>query len=731
MIYHIAQLVTSLIKNNFMLKLKTFAALAAIVLYSCTLKNEEGKSFVQPKIDYPKTKKIDHTDDYFGTKISDPYRWLENDTAEDTKAWVVEENKATNAYLSQIPFRDKLKNRLTEIFNYPKYSSPFRAGEYYFFNKNDGLQNQSVIWYQKGMDGTPEVFLDPNKMSDDGTAAVSLMGFSKDKKMVAYAINQSGSDWQTIYVMDVASKKQMPDEIKWAKFTGATWNGNGFYYCRYDTPVKGKEFSNKNEYHKVYYHKLGDAQDKDELVFEDKSQANRYYGVQMTEDERFLILYISAGTDGVELKYKDLLKGDKNFNQLTRGFDDNHAIIDNVGDKFLMQTDASAPNQRIVLVDPLNNDPKNWKEVVPEKPYLIESAGTGGKKLFVNYLKDVASHVYQYELDGTGEHEIELPGLGTASGFGGNFDDKVIFYTYTSFTYPPTIFKYDIATAKSDVFRKSEVKFNPEDYESKQVFYTSKDGTKVPMFIVHKKGIELNGNNTTLLYAYGGFNVNLTPGFSPARILLLENGGVYALANLRGGGEYGEKWHEGGKLMNKQNVFDDFIAAGEYLIKEKYTSSQKLAIQGGSNGGLLIGACMTQRPDLYKVCIPQVGVMDMLRYHKFTVGWGWAVEYGSSDSLNYFNYLKGYSPLHNIKDSVDYPATMITTADHDDRVVPAHSFKFAATLQEKSLKKNPALIRIDTKAGHGAGKPTKKIIEEQSDIYSFIFFNTELTPSYK
>lgn len=712
-----------------MQKIITTAMACAVALTSCNAPEKKAEVKMEP-VTYPQTKKMEVADDYFGTKVADPYRWLENDTATDTKEWVQAQNKVTFGYLEKIPYRNKIKERLTDIFNYPKYSSPFRAGEYFFFSKNDGLQNQSVIYYQKGLEGTPEVFLDPNKMSDDGTAAVSLLGFSKDKKYVAYAINQSGSDWQNIFVMEVATKKQLNDKLEWVKFSGAAWKNDGFYYSRYSAPVKGTELSQKNEFHKIYYHKLGDAQDKDVLVYEDKTKPLRYYGAQTTEDERFLLIYISEGTDGTECLYKDLNANDKDFGLLFKGFKFNYSVLNNDGGKLLVHTDDSAPNYRVVSVDPKNSAKENWKDVIPEDAKnLLQMAATGGGKIFGEYLKDVATHVYQYDYNGKMEREITLPALGNASGFGGDTDDKVIFYTFTSFTYPPTIYKYDIATGISDVWRKSDVKFNPDDYETKQVFYPSKDGTKIPMFLVYKKGIKMDGNNPTLLYAYGGFNISLEPNFSTSRLILLENGGIYALANLRGGGEYGEKWHEAGKLLKKQNVFDDFISAAEYLIKEKYTSSEKLAIQGGSNGGLLVGACMTQRPDLYKVCFPAVGVMDMLRYHKFTVGWGWAVEYGSSDSIEHFTNLYKYSPLHNIKET-NYPATMVTTADHDDRVVPAHSFKFISELQAKNKSANPTLIRIDVKAGHGAGKPTSKIIDEQSDIWSFMFYNMGVDVKY-
>ncbi|HNR18578.1 MAG TPA: prolyl oligopeptidase family serine peptidase [Bacteroidia bacterium] len=712
-----------------MYKIVTITIISALALSSCSERGKKPEVKMEP-INYPQTKKIELVDDYFGTKVADPYRWLENDTAGDTKQWVEEQNKVTFGYLEKIPYRSKIKERLTDIFNYPKYSSPFRAGEYYFFSKNDGLQNQSVIYYQKGLDGTPEIFLDPNKMSDDGTAAVSLLGFSKDKKYVAYAINQSGSDWQNIFVMEVATKKQLSDKLEWVKFSGAAWKNDGFYYSRYSAPVKGTELSQKNEYHKIYYHKLGDTQDKDVLVYEDKTKPLRYYGAQTTEDERFLLVYISEGTDGTECLYKDLNANDKNFGLVFKGFKYNYSVLNNDAERLLVHTDDNAPNYRVVSVDPKNPGKENWKDIIPEdSKNLLQMAATGGGKIFGEYLKDVATHVYQYDYTGKMEREITLPALGNASGFGGDTDDKIIFYTFTSFTYPPTIYKYDIANGSSDVWRKSDVKFNPDDYETKQVFYPSKDGTKVPMFLVYKKGIKMDGSNPTLLYGYGGFNISLEPNFSTSRLILLENGGVYALANLRGGGEYGEKWHEAGKLLKKQNVFDDFISAAEYLINEKYTSSEKLAIQGGSNGGLLVGACMTQRPDLFKVCFPAVGVMDMLRYHKFTVGWGWAVEYGSSDSLEHFNNLYKFSPLHNIKEA-NYPATMVTTADHDDRVVPAHSFKFISELQAKNKSANPTLIRIDVKAGHGAGKPTSKIIDEQSDIWSFMFYNMGVDVKY-
>jgi prolyl oligopeptidase len=701
-------------------------ALATLSLAACQTAPSDQAQTNMPPLNYPKTAQVQQVDNYHGTDVEDPYRWLEHDTATNVKAWVDEQNTVTFGYLAGIPFRDKIRQRYAELYNYPKYSAPFRAGEYYFFRKNDGLQNQSVIYIQKGLDGPPEVFLDPNTLSADGTVTANIMGLSPDKQHLAYAINKAGSDWQEIRVMEVASKRQLPDVLEWVKFSGASWDAQGFYYSRYDAPAKGKEFSTKNEYQKVYYHRLGTPQSADVLVYEDKKHPLRYYGAGLTEDLSFLVLYISEGTDGAEIHYKNLKKGDKDFKLLFKGFQYNYNVIDNVGDKLLVQTNQGAPNYKVVLVDPAN--PAAATDFVPEKPEKLEGASTGGGKLFASYLKDVATKVFQYDLAGKLEREIALPGLGSAYGFGGNADDKEIFYTFTSFTYPSTIFKYNLASGQSEVFRKPEVQFNPDGYVTKQVFYPSKDGTKVPMFITHKKGLELNGQNPTLLYAYGGFNISITPSFSTSELVLLENGGVYAVANLRGGGEYGEAWHQGGMLLKKQNVFDDFIAAAEYLIKEKYTSKDKLAIEGGSNGGLLVGAVMTQRPELFKVAFPAVGVMDMLRFHKFTVGWGWVVEYGSADSAQHFKNLLGYSPLHNLKPGTAYPATMVTTADHDDRVVPAHSFKFAATLQEKHQGPNPVLIRIEKQAGHGAGKPTAKIIDEEADKWSFMFYNMQVEP---
>ncbi len=677
---------------------------------------------------YPETKKGNVVDDYFGTKINDSYQWLENDTAADVTSWVDEQNKLTHNYLAQIPFRVKIKNRLTEIWNYPKYSSPFKEGDYYYFFKNDGLQNQSVLYRQLGINGEHEVFLDPNKLSNDGTSSLASITFSKDHKFCAVGIAQSGSDWNEIFVMNVSNKQKTTDVIKWVKFSGATWYKNGFYYSRYDEPTKGKEYSSANEYMKIYYHELGRPQQDDKLIYEDNAHPLRYFNAGVTEDERYLYINVSEGTSGSEILVRDLTQPNTIFKTLFKGFENNYNIIDNSGDKILVLTDLGATNYRLVLVDPLNPDSKNWKDIIPQGIDLLEGVSTCGGKLFATYLKDASTRLYSFDRNGKNKLEILLPGICTATGISGKKEDKEAFYTFTSFINPGEIYRYDLNNGKSELFRKTDTKFDANGFETKQVFYTSKDGTKVPMFIMHKKGLKLDGNNPTLLYAYGGFNISLTPSFSVSRIMFLEKGGVYVVANLRGGGEYGEDWHKAGMLNKKQNVFDDFIAAAEFLIKEKYTSSDKLAIHGGSNGGLLVGACMTQRPELFKVAIPAVGVLDMLKYHKFTIGWGWAVEYGSSDSKEQFDYLIKYSPLHQVKSGVNYPATMIMTADHDDRVVPAHSFKFAAELQSKQLPTgNPVLIRIDKKAGHGAGKPTSKLIEDATDMWSFVLWNLGVT----
>ncbi len=686
------------------------------------------------RIPYPETRKIEHTDTYHGTVVADPYRWLEDENSPETAKWVEAQNKVTFAYLERIPGRKQVFERLQALYNYPRYSAPFRRQDYYFFSKNDGLQNQSVMYVQKGFEGQPEVLIDPNKFSAEGTTRLGAFAVSRDAKYVAYGTSEGGSDWQVYQVLSLADRKLLSDRLEWVKVSSLSWQGDGFYYSRYDAPEKGKELTFKNENHKVYFHKVGTPQSEDLLVYEDKANPQRFHMVGTTEDERFAYLVISdrgKGKKGNALFYWDLKSGQKEFAPLVREIgDDSFWIVENVGDKLLVQTDRKAPNGRVFLFDPAHPEESNWKDVLPEKQEPLEGVGTAGGKLFATYLKDVKTQAFVYSLDGKLENEISLPDLGTASGFGGNADDKFIFYTFTSFNYPPTIFRYDIATKQSTLFRTPEIPgFRATDYETKQVFYNSKDGTRIPMFIVHKKGLKLDGQNPTLLYGYGGFNVVMSPSFSSLRLALLEQGFVYASANLRGGGEYGEKWHEAGMKLKKQNVFDDFIAAAEYLIAKRYTSPQKLAIQGGSNGGLLVGVAMNQRPELFRVAIPQVGVMDMLRFHKFTIGWNWIADYGSSDNPDQFKALYAYSPLHNLRAGVKYPATLITTADHDDRVVPAHSFKYAAALQEKGAPAAPLLIRIDTKSGHGASSTTKAL-EQTADIYAFLFHNLGVQPKY-
>jgi len=683
--------------------------------------------------DYPETRKGDQIDDYHGTKVADPYRWLEDDNSPETAKWVEAENKVTGGYLDKIPYRVEVKKRLEALYNYAKYTPPVRRGELLFFSKNDGLQNQSVVYAQKGLEGAPEVLIDPNKFSPDGTTRLGSFDVSRDGRYAAYGMQVGGSDWQELHVLDVATKKDLSDDLKWIKFGGAGWAGKGFFYSRFDEPEKGHELSTKNEFQKVYFHKLGEPQSADELVYQDQANPQRFHFVGTTDDERFAILVVSdrgKGKRGNALYFRDLSKGEKTFTPIVSEItDDTYDVIDNDGDKLLISTDHGAPNHKVVTFDTAN--PKApWGEVVPEKPESLESVTSLGGKLFATYLKDVASHVYVYNFTGQLENEIALPGAGTTAGFLGGRTDQNAFFLYSSFNYPSTIFRYELATKKTTVFKAPEIPgFHPEDYETKEVFYNSKDGTRIPMFLVYRKGLKLDGANPTLLYAYGGFNIALAPNFSPLRLALLEQGFVYASANLRGGGEYGEKWHEAGTKLKKQNVFDDFIAAAEWLMANKYTSPEHLAINGGSNGGLLVGAVMNQRPDLFRVAVPQVGVMDMLRFQKFTIGWNWAADYGSSDNADEFKAIYAYSPLHNIKPGAKYPATLITTADHDDRVVPAHSFKYAATLQAEASKANPVLIRIETMSAHGASN-TSKAIALTADMYSFIFWNLGLTPKY-
>lgn len=684
----------------------------------------------QQKLAYPETAKVDTVDVYFGTEVSDPYRWLENDTSKATAAWVEAQNQVTNAYLAKIPFRNALLNRLTDLADYEKIGAPFKKHGKYYFYKNDGLQNQSVLYVQDSLEGEPRVFLDPNKLSDDGTVALTGISFSHDGKYTAYTISRSGSDWTEIYVMDTETGRLLEDHILWAKFSGASWQGDGFYYSAYDAPVKGKEFSNVNEMHKIYFHKMGTPQSEDKLVYQNPAYPKRFYSVSVNEDETLLFLYESGEGRGNALHVKDLRKPNAQFVAMATDMDYNYYPIEIIGDKMYMFTNFGAPKYRLLVADVSKPELKDWVELVPETENVLSGAEVIGGKLFLTYDKDVANHAYVYDLTGKMIQEIQLPSLGSVS-FSGDKDDQECFFGFTSFTVPGATYKYDMEQNTYELFRAPKVAFNPDEYMTEQVFYPSKDGTKIPMFLTYKKGLKKDGKNPVYLYAYGGFNISLYPSFSTSRVPFLENGGIYAQANLRGGGEYGEEWHVAGTKMQKQNVFDDFISAAEYLINNKYTNKDKIAIVGGSNGGLLVGACMTQRPDLFRVAIPQVGVMDMLRYHKFTIGWNWASDYGTSgDSKEMFDYLKGYSPLHNLKPGAKYPATMVTTADHDDRVVPAHSFKFAATLQECNDGTNPTIIRIDSKTGHGAGKPMAKVLEEQADIYVFVMHNLGMKPKF-
>ncbi|MBX7202238.1 MAG: S9 family peptidase [Bacteroidia bacterium] len=675
------------------------------------------------RIKYPESRKDPVTEKYHGISVSDSFRWLENDTALDTRTWVTAQNKVTNEYLAQIPFRNEIKARITELTNFPRWSVPSVCGQYLFFQANSGLQEQPVLYQQQGLYGPESVFLDPSARSKGGTESVSIASFSKDKKYVALHHSKAGSDWSEIRIRDMQGK-ELPDVIRWVKFSAVTWDGKGFYYSRYPAPDKGNELSGINKHHSVYYHKLGERQEKDKLIYHDMEHPLRYHGLSATEDGRFQLLTISEGTDGYETWYRDLKSGDKQFKPLFTGFRNKNRVIDHQHGKLIVLTDEGAPHYRLVLVDPKKPSKDNWVELIKEDKNILQQVTSAGGKLFLQYMVDVTSRCYQYSLKGEREHEIQLPGLGTTDGFSGTKEDSVVFYSYTSFNTPPLIFSYNIKHKTSRIFRQPPLKFNPDELEVKQEFVTEADGVRIPIFIVCKKGLVLNGTNPTLLYGYGGFNISIRPQFNPALIAFIERGGVYVLANIRGGGEYGKHWHEAGMLEKKQNVFNDFIACAEYLQNNQYTSPSKLAIQGRSNGGLLVGAVMTQRPDLFRVAIPQVGVLDMLRFQKFTIGWGWVSEYGSSDDASQFKYLLEYSPLHNVTPA-PYPATLITTADHDDRVVPAHSYKFAAALQQNQTAGMPVLIRIETDAGHGAGTALSKSIAISADVYSFILYNTK------
>ncbi len=679
------------------------------------------------KLTYPQTKKVDTVDTYFGIEVEDPYRWLEDDLSEETGKWVTAQNEVTQAYLGQIEFRDNLKLRLKQLFDYERVTAPFNEGRYEYYYVNDGLQNQNVLFRRDGEDNE-EVFLDPNKFSEDGTISLASSSFTDDGSLFGYLISIGGSDWRKAIVMDTETKKIVEDTLHNIKFSGLSWKGNeGFYYSSYDKPKNGSELSAKTQIHKLYYHKLGTNQADDVLIFGGEENPYRYVGGYVTEDNRYLVIRAAVSTSGNKLFIKDLVNGSEIIS-IDEDIKTEESVLLTEGDRILLQTNFNAPNKKVVETTILNPDTSTWKDVIPESSNVL-NATTGGGFVFANYLVDAKTEIKQFDTKGEQVRTIELPSIGSAYGFGGKASEDFIYYTFTSFTYPSSIYKFDISTGNSELYKQPEIDFDPNDYITDQIVYKSKDGTEVPMFIVHKKGIELDGKNPTELYAYGGFNVSLRPTFSTSRIVWLENGGIYAQPSLRGGGEYGEEWHKAGTQMQKQNVFDDFIAAGEWLIANNYTSSDYLAIRGGSNGGLLVGATMTQRPDLAKVAFPAVGVMDMLRYHKFTAGAGWAYDYGTSeDSKEMFEYLRNYSPVHALKAGIEYPATMVTTADHDDRVVPAHSFKFAATLQELHAGNNPVLIRIETDAGHGAGTPISKTIEQIADRYAFAWYNMGIIP---
>lgn len=674
-------------------------------------------------LNYPETKKGTVVDTYFGENVADPYRWLEDDMSDETAQWVKTQNNLTFSYLEQIPYRDTLKQRLEKLMNYEKISAPFTEGDYTYFYKNDGLQNQYVLYRSKD-GGEAEIFLDPNTFSEDGTTSMSGLSFSEDGSLLAYQISEGGSDWRKIIVIDTETKEQVEQALVDVKFSGVSWLANdGFYYSSYDKP-EGSELSAKTDQHKVYYHKLGQAQSEDTLVFGDTAeQKHRYVGAKATKDGRYLFISASVSTSGNKLFIKDLTKPDSEFVTVVGNTDSDTSVIDNEGSKLFLVTNLNAPNKKVVTVDASNPQPENWQDFIPETENVL-NVTLGGNTFFANYMVDAISKVKQYNKQGELIRDISLPGVGTAAGFGGKKEQTTLYYSFTNYKTPGTTYSFDVQSGESKVYRKSGIDFNSDNYTSEQVFYTSKDGTKVPMIITYKSDIELDGSNPTILYGYGGFNISLTPRFSSTTAAWLEQGGVYAVANIRGGGEYGKEWHKAGTQLQKQNVFDDFIAAAQYLQDKKYTSKKRLALRGGSNGGLLVGAVMTQRPDLFQVALPAVGVLDMLRYHTFTAGAGWAYDYGTSDqSKEMFDYLKGYSPIHNVKAGVEYPATMITTGDHDDRVVPSHSFKFAAELQAKQAGTNPTLIRIETNAGHGAGTPTSKIIDLYADMYGFTLYN--------
>jgi prolyl oligopeptidase len=701
---------------------RTLPFLAAIILASCSSENPSGK-----KLAYPQTRKVDTVDTYFGVKVPDPYRWLEDDNSDSTKKWVDEENKVTQDYLSQIPFRNKIRDRLRTIWNFEKMSAPYLKGTRYFFTKNDGMQNQSVLYYKEGLNSEEKLLLNPNTLSPDGTTALQGWEVSHDGKYMEYGTSKAGSDWEEFNVMEIASGKLLDDHLKWIKFSGASWKDNGFYYGHYDVPT-GSELSAANDHQKLFYHKLGDSQDKDQLIYKDDAHPNRMFSPQVTEDQKWLIVYSSEFTSGDGFMVKDLSDPKSDFKtivELKEGGDD-YGVLDIANRKMIVRTNHGAPNYKLVEVDFDHPEEANWKTIIPEGKSMLEGVSLAGDKYIANYLVDVKSQLMIYSKDGVKEGDLPMDKMVSVSELSSDRKDSLVFVGIATFTGPPSIIKYNLNTKQSSLYFRPNLDFKTDDYETEQVFYPSKDGTKIPMFITHKKGIKMDGNNPCFIFGYGGFTSHYSPEFRIDRAVFLESGGVYCVANIRGGDEYGETWHQGGIKCNKQNVFDDFIAAAEYMIAQKYTCKEKLACQGRSNGGLLIGACETQRPDLYKVCIPMVGVMDMLRYHKFTIGRAWSSDYGLSENETEFHCLYKYSPLQNIKETT-YPATLITTGDHDDRVVPAHSFKFAATMQAKQQGDQPILIRIDKNAGHGSGKPTDKQIEEFADIWAFVFYNMGMT----
>lgn len=700
-----------------------FYLLPCLLLFACQSNKQE-----QFDLNYPEAHKVDTVDNYFGTQVKDPYRWMENLDSDTLEHWIQKENEIFDGYMEHVGLKDTIQSQLSNIWDYPKYSSPFRTAKHYFYFKNSGLKDHSVLYKLDSLHDEPEVFLDPNTFSEDGTVALSNTQVSNNGKYMAYSISKSGSDWKELYVKNIQSGKKLDDHLKWIKFSGISWKGDGFYYSRYDAPEEDKH-SKQNKFHKVYYHKLGQPQNRDRLVYQDQQNPLRNFFAQTTEDERFLIISASEGASGNNALYvKDLRNPGRGFTKIIKHFNNSYSVIGNMNGKLLVKTNQNAPKNKLVKIDPKKPDTSNWQTLVPQQEEVMQSASLAGGHILTKYMKDASSLLKVYHQDGSFAHQVGLPTIGSVSGFSGRKQDTVVHFSFQSFNYPNTIYSYNIRTNETVIFREFQLDMNPNDYITKQVFYESEDGTEIPMFIVHKRGIDMDGKNPCLLYGYGGFNISLNPEFDISRFYFLQNGGVFAMPNLRGGGEYGEKWHKEGMLDNKQNVFDDFIHAAKYLFKKGYTNKDQIAISGRSNGGLLVGATMIQKPEMFEVALPAVGVMDMLRYHKFTIGWAWASEYGTSDDSTQFQYLYDYSPYHNLKKGTCYPATLVTTADHDDRVVPAHSFKFTARLQEYQSCDNPTLISIETKAGHGAGKPVSKTIKQQAEKWAFTFDQLGMEP---